>query len=259
MSKKRAATCRSRHGLSAYSKVEAVGARILRDDDELLDARFHQPLGFAQHVAGGARGEPSAQARDDAERAAVVASFRDLEIGVVARRQAHAFAGDEIDERIAGRWRCGAHRLHHAFERLRAGDCRDVRESVADRVRRGPHAAGHDHLAVLIHRLADGGERFRFGAVEKAAGVDDDRVRAGVAARKLVAFGAQARQDALAVDERLRAAKRNERNARRGALFSLGDVGHARQLPRRSGDGKALLPNGSEAQCAGPGDERGPV
>ena len=189
----------------------------------------------------GARGEPSAQARDDAERAAVVAAFRDLEIGVVARRQAHAFAGDEIDERIARRWRCGAHGLHHAFERLRAGDRRDVRESVADRVGLGPHAAGHDHFAILVHRLADGGERFRLGAVEKAAGVDDDRVGAGVAARELVAFGAQARQDALAVDERLRAAKRDERNARRGARFRLGDVGHARQLPRAGGGGKGSL------------------
>ena len=100
----------------------------------------------------------------------------------MARREAHAFAGDEIDERIAGRGSRGSHRLHHALERLRAGDCRDVRESVADRVRRGPHAASHDHLAILIHRLADGRERFRFGAVEKAAGVDDDR-SAGMAAR----------------------------------------------------------------------------
>ena len=168
----------------------------------------------------------------------MIAAFGDLEIGIVARREAHAFAGDEIDERIAGRWRCGAHRLHHAFERLRAGDRRDIRESIADRVRRGPHAAGYDHLAILIHRLAYCRERFRFGAVEKAAGVDDDRVSAGMAARQLVAFGAQAREDTLAVDERLRAAKGNERNARRGALVSLGDVGHAGRLPRQSGCGK---------------------
>ena len=187
------------------------------------------------------RGEPSAQARDDAEGAAVVAALGDLEIGIVARREPHAFAGNEIDERIARRGRRGAHRLHHAFERLRAGDRRDVRESVADRVRLGPHAAGHDHFAVLVHRLADRGERFRFRAVEKAAGVDDDRVRAGMAARKLVALGAQPREDALAVDERLRAAERNEGNARRGALFSVGDVGHARQLPWRRGKGNPSL------------------
>ena len=42
--------------------VESIGARVLRDDDELLDARFDEPLGFAQHVARRARGEPPAQA-----------------------------------------------------------------------------------------------------------------------------------------------------------------------------------------------------
>ncbi len=58
---------------------------------------------------------------------------------------------------------------------------------------------------------------FGLGAVEKAAGVDDDGVGAGVAARQLVAFRAQLRQDPLAVDQRLRAAERNEGNARRRA------------------------------------------
>ena len=106
----------------------------------------------------------------------------------------------------------------------------------------GPHAAGDDHPAVLVHRLADRGERFRFRAVEKAAGVDDDRVRAGVAARKLVALGAQPRENALAVDERLRAAERDEGNARRGAVLGLGDVGHARQLPRARRGGKDIPP-----------------
>ena len=171
----------------------------------------------------------------------MVAALRDLEIGVVARREPDAFARDEIDERIARRGRRGAHRLHHAFERLRAGDRGDVRESVADRVGLGAHAAGHDHLAVLVHRLAYRRERFCFRAVEKAAGVDDDRIGAGVAARELVAFRPQAGEDPLAVDERLRAAERDERDTRRGALLRLDDVGHAPQLPRAEGRGKGVL------------------
>ena len=167
--------------------------------------------------------------------------FGDLEIGVMARREPHAFAGNEIDERVARRRRRGAHRLHHAFERLRAGDRRDIRESVADVIGFGAHAAGHDHVTVLVHRLADGGEGFLFRAVEKTAGVDDHRIGAGMIARKLVAFGAQPRENPLAVDQRLRAAERDEGNARRGAGRGLGDVGHARQLPRAGGGGKAHL------------------
>ena len=238
MSRKRAATCAAAPRALGVFQVAAVGARVLRDDDELLDARLDQPLRFAQHVGSRARDERPAQARDDAEGAAVVAAFGDLEIGVVARRQPHAFAGDEIDERIVRRGRRRAHRLHHALERLRAGDRRDVGKSVTDRVGLGAHAAGDDDAPVLVHRRADRGERFLFRAVEKAAGVDDDRVGAGVAARKLVALGAQPREDALAVDERLRAAERDEGNARRRAALDLGGVGHPGRLPRARRRGK---------------------
>ena len=143
----------------------------------------------------------------------------------MARRQLDALLGDEVDERVVRRRRGVVHRRHHALEGLRAGDRRDIGKGVADRVGLGAHAAGDDHLAVLVHRRADRGERFRLGAVEKAAGVDDDGVGAGVAARELVAFGAQLREDPLAVDERLRAAERNEGNARRAARLGGSGVG----------------------------------
>ena len=65
-------------------------------------------------------------------------------------------------------------------------------------------------LAVLRERAADRVERFRLRAVEEAAGVDDDEVGALVLARELVALGAQPRDDALAVDQRLGAAERDE-------------------------------------------------
>ena len=94
---------------------------------------------------------------------------------------------------------------------------------------------------------ADRGERFRLGAVEEAAGVDDDRVGAGVAARELVALGAQPREDALAVDERLRAAERDEGNARRGALLQGGRMSVTRvdcheRAGQRQGHASAAFP-----------------
>ena len=69
-------------------EVDAIGARVLGDDEELLHPGAHQPLGLAQHVAGRARDEIAAQLRDDAEAAAVVAALGDLQIGVVPRRRA---------------------------------------------------------------------------------------------------------------------------------------------------------------------------
>jgi hypothetical protein len=60
-----------------------------------------------------------------------------------------------------------------------------------------------DDLAVFAERLADGAERFLDRGVDEAAGVDDDEVGAGVGGRGGVALGAQLREDALGVDERL--------------------------------------------------------
>ena len=48
-------------------------------------------------------------------------------------------------------------------------------------------------------RLADGAERFLLGAVEEAAGVDDDDVGAVVLARQLITLGAQPGDDALGI------------------------------------------------------------
>ncbi len=70
-----------------------------------------QVFGLAQHVGGRARDEIAAQLRDDAEGAAVVAAFGDLEVGVMARRRAScpAAAQDrETDRATGGTARCTA-------------------------------------------------------------------------------------------------------------------------------------------------------
>ena len=63
------------------------------------------------------------------------------------------------------------------------------------------------------------------GAVEKAAGVDDHQVGAGVRTSEFIALRAQAGDDALAVDQRLRAAERDEAHlaarAASGFRFSM--------------------------------------
>ena len=177
-----------------------------------------QPLGLAQHVGGRARDEIAAQLRNDAEGAAVVAAFGNLQIGVVARRELDAFRRHQIEERIVLRRRGAMHGVEHALVLLRAGDGEHVGIFVGDLLRLRAHAAGDDDLAVLGQRLADGVERFRLRAVEEAAGVDDDEVGALVLARQLVALGAQPRDDALGIDQRLRAAERNEAHRGRGGF-----------------------------------------
>ena len=114
--------------------------------------------------------------------------------------QFDAFRRHQVEERIVLRRQCLVHSLDHRLILLRSGDRQHVRIGGGDAFRLGTHAAGDDDLAVLLQRLTDGSQRFRLGAVEKAAGVDDDEVGAGVLARERIALRPQAGDDALRVD-----------------------------------------------------------
>ena len=78
-----------------------------------------------------------------------------------------------------------------------AGDGEDGRVGVADAALVGAEAAGDDHPAVLCERLADRCQALGLGAVEEAAGIDDDRLGAGVVGRDRVALGAEPGRDRL--------------------------------------------------------------
>ena len=184
----------------------------MRNDKKLLDARRDELFGLAQNIRGRARDEIAAQFWDDAEGAAIVAAFGNFQIGVVARRELDALRRQEIEERIVRRRGGFMDRLHDGVQILRAGDPMKVRKFFQDRFRLRAHAAGDDDLAVFRRRRANRGQRFSLGAVEKTAGVDDDRRRVLMRLGEFVAFGPQAPDDPLAVDERLGAAKRDEGN-----------------------------------------------
>ena len=109
----------------------------------------------------------------------------------------------------------------HALILLRPGDGEHVGITCGDLFRLGTHAAGDDHLAVFGQRRADRLERLRLRAVEEAAGVDDDEVGAVMLARELIALRAQARDDALGIDQRLGAAERDKAHFRRAQRRSL--------------------------------------
>ena len=198
--------------------VDAVRARVLRDHEQLLDACAHEPLGFPQDVAGRSAPKIAAQARDDAEGAAVIAALGDLQIRVVPRRELDALRRDEIDERIVRRRQHGVHGAHHGLVLMRPRDRDHVRVRGADRVGLRAEAARHDHAAVLRERLADRVERFLARAVQEAAGVHDDDVCARVVGRGLVPFRAELAQDPLGIDERLRAAEAHEADFRGAGL-----------------------------------------
>src|SRR5262249_55944281 len=102
-----------------------------------------------------------------------------------------------------------------------SGDGEDIRVLFADQVRRRAHAAGHDDLAVLLHRGTDCLQRLVAGGVDEAARVDHDKVGAIVLAGDLIAFGAQARDDAFGTDERLRATETDKADGWSGGGHSF--------------------------------------
>ncbi len=210
--------------------VDAVGAGVLRDDEQFLDAGLGQLFSLAQHVDHRPRDEVAAQGGDDAEGAAVVAAFGDLQIGVVARGQLHALRRQKVDIGVVRRGCRLVNRRHDALIGLRAGDGEHVGVLFADEVRGRAHAAGDDDLAVLLQRRADGAQRFLAGRIEEAAGVDHDQVGTVVLAGDLVAFRAQPRDDALRIDERLRASEADEADAGSWHRGCSGGFGRRRSI-----------------------------
>ena len=76
-----------------------------------------------------------------------------------------------------------------------------------DRFRFGAQTAGDDDFAVLCQCVAYGSQRFRLCAIKKATRIDDRQVGTFVHARELITLRPQARDDALAVDQRLGASQ----------------------------------------------------
>ena len=102
------------------------------------------------------------------------------------------------------------HRLHDFVGGVRPGHRQHLGMCLTHDVALGAQAAGDDHLAVLRQCLAYGLERLLHRRIDEAAGVDHHQVGSLVGGRNGITLGAQLRQDALRIDQRLGAAERDE-------------------------------------------------
>ena len=190
-------------------QVDAVGAGVLADHQQLFHASLDQALGFAEHIAHRTADQLAAHRRDDAEAAGMVAAFGNLQVGVVARGQLDALRWHQVDQRVVLGFRRDdfVYGVDHLLILLRAGDGQHARVHVADAVFGHAHAAGDDHLAVFRQRLTDGVQRLGLGAIDEATGIDHHHVGILVGRYDLVTFHAQLGQDSLGVNRRFWTAK----------------------------------------------------
>ncbi len=76
---------------TAFLPIDAIERRILRDQQQLLDAPSCERTGFADDRIARTAPILAAQRRDDAEGTFVVAAYRDFHVGVKARRGKQAW------------------------------------------------------------------------------------------------------------------------------------------------------------------------
>ena len=207
------------------ARVDAVGGRVLTDDDQFLHARFLQVRGFANDVADRTRDEAPAQIRDDAEGAVMVAAFADLEVGVVLGREPHAAGGNELVPGIVRARKVLFDHGDHFVDAVGTRDAEDLRHAVQNEVAAvgflaAAEAPADDDAAVFLESFRNRLETFFNRFVHETAGVDDHEVGVVVAAPDAVAAGAQFGDDPFRVDERLGTAKRDETDDGDGVLHT---------------------------------------
>ena len=135
----------------------------------------------------------------------MVTAFGNFQIRVVLRRQLDALRRHQVDERRMRFRQVHMHRVHHFAQCVRAGNGQHLGvhlqdDVVASRVFFRAQTAGHDDLAVLMQRLADGVERFLYRSIDKAAGIDDHQIGAVIRFGGVVTFGTQLSKNLLGVD-----------------------------------------------------------
>ena len=135
------------------------------------------------------------------------------------RRQSQTGTRNEVEKRCVRRRRSSVDRTHHRIVLMRPSDSENVRKRIADALVLHAKAARDDDAAVLRHRLANRLQAFGLGAVEEAAGVHHDDVRAIVARGDRIALAAQPRENALGIDQRFRAAEADETDLRLGCVL----------------------------------------
>ena len=139
----------------------------------------------------------------------MVAAFRDFDIGVVFGRQAYALRRDQAGERIMRLRQVRMNGGHDFGQCVRAGNREHLRVRLFNdiTVLFCAETAGNDDLAVFGKRFTNRVQRLFHRAVDKTAGVDDNKIGCVIGWRNLIALRPELRQNLFGVNQRLGAAE----------------------------------------------------
>jgi hypothetical protein len=200
----------------AQAEVFAVRSGVLPDQRDFAGAGCRQVFRLAHHGLEAPAAKFSAKLRNDAERAGMIAAFRDFDVGGVARR-GHNARGQIVVQK-SGRLR-GQHAqiAFHGFEN--ALDLAGAHDGVHfghllqnllpksfDQASRDNQFLGRSKFLVLGH-LQNGVDRFFLRGFDEAARVHHEHFRFIRARREFVTFARKNTHHYLAIYEVLRASQ----------------------------------------------------
>jgi hypothetical protein len=151
-----ARTSRPFHSTAPGGDIDAIGGRVLADDQQFLRTRRDQLFRLAQHRIDPPRDEITPNRGDDAECAGVVTAFGDFQVAVMAWRQLETSL-QEQDRQM--HWEQSVQLRAQPLQRLRTDAApligENFREPGSDHIRFIAHAARHDDTAILCNRFAN--------------------------------------------------------------------------------------------------------
>ena len=211
-------------------QVKPVFRDVLRNDDQLFDARIRQTARFFEQRVHFARAVGPAQLGDDAVAAAVGTALRDFEIRGVGRGEPVAAALERGSGHIRHVSRLvpaerGIGRVHNVLIAARAAQRVDLGQFGFHFLRIALHQTAGDHKALhpagllVLRHVEDGLDGLALGGLDKPAGVDHAHVGLGHVLGNLPARRAQQGEHVLAVHQVFGAAERNQSYFRHGILL----------------------------------------
>ena len=161
--------------------IHTIRAGVLRHDEQLFYTRLNEFLGFTHHIANRPRNQIATQRWDDAKRAAMVATFGNFQIRIVARRELDALRWNQINKRIMRFRQMNVHGIEHFIGRVRPRYCQNFRmhslhQIFAVLILTRAQTTGHHDFAVLMQRFTDRIKRLLYRAVDKTTGVDHNQI-----------------------------------------------------------------------------------